>query len=209
MYGTGGAGFDMRTGAWTGGSPERALISAAAGELARYYNLPSLVGGFVTSAKVPGAQACYEKLISGISQVFSCCDMIAGIGLLDNCTTLSFEQLLIDEEIVKMTFRLAQGIEVKDQTLALDLIHKVGPGGNYLAERHTLEHLRKEQFIPDLTDRRSYEAWLGDGAKNVVKKANERVKTILEKHRAEPLEKDVQREIRGIIKKAGKDLASI
>ena len=209
MYGTGGAGFEMKTGAWTGGSPERALISAAAGELAKNYNMPSLVGGFVTSAKIPGAQACYEKLISGISQVFSGCDMIAGIGLLDNCTTLSFEQLIIDEEIVKMSFRLAQGIEVKDQTLALDLIHKVGPSGNYLVERHTLEHLRKEQFIPDLTDRRSYEAWLRDGAKDVVKKAREKFKTILEKHQPEPLEKDIQREIQDIIKKANKDLASM
>ena len=205
MYGTGGAGFDMKAGTWTGGSPERALISAAAGELAKYYNMPSLVGGFVTSAKTPGAQACYEKLISGIPQVLSGCDMIAGIGLLDNCTTLSFEQLLIDEEIVNMTFRLAQGIEVKEQTIAIDLIQKIGVGGSFLAERHTLEYLRKEHFIPELTDRRSYEAWLKDGAKDVTKRAKEKVKTILQKHQPQPLEKDAQAEIQSIIEQAKRE----
>jgi trimethylamine--corrinoid protein Co-methyltransferase len=206
IYGTGGAGFDMKTGTWAGGSPERALISAAAGELAKYYNMPSLVGGFVTSAKTPGAQACYEKLISGIPQVLSGCDMVAGIGLLDNCTTLSFEQLLIDEEIVNMTFRLAQGIEVKEHTIALELIHKIGPGGSFLAERHTLEYLRKEHFIPELTDRRSYEAWLKDGAKDITRKAKEKVEIILQKHQPQPLQKETQREIQNIIQRAKKDL---
>jgi len=132
--------------------------------------------------------------------------MIAGIGLLDDCTTLQLEQIVIDAEIVKIVFRLAQGIEISDETLALDIIRKVGPGGNFLAERHTLDHLRREHFIPDLTDRRSYDAWLKSGAKDLVKRAKEKVKTILEKHRPEPLEKDVAKEIREIIKRADKDL---
>jgi trimethylamine--corrinoid protein Co-methyltransferase len=199
IYGTGGAGFDMKTGTWTGGSPERALISAALGELAKYYGMPSLVGGFVTSAKTLDAQACYEKVISGVPQVLAGCDMIAGIGLLDNCTTLSFEQLVIDDEIVNMTFRLAKGIEVKDETIALHLIQKIGPGGNFLAERHTLEYLRKEHFIPELTDRRSYEAWLKDGAKDIAKRAKEKVKTILKTHQPQPLPKEAQAEIQKII----------
>jgi len=208
IYGTGGAAFDMKACCRTGGSPEQGLFSAAVGELARYYGLPSVAGGFVSTAKEPGGQACYEKMISGIPQVLSGCSIIIGVGLIEDCNTLHFEELIIDEEIVKMVFRLAQGIEVKDATLALDLIHKVGPGGNYLAERHTLEYLRKEQFMPDLTDRRSYETWLRNGAKDLVKRAKEKVKMILEKHRPEPLEKDVAKEVQGIIKRADKDLAS-
>ncbi|MEM0007611.1 MAG: trimethylamine methyltransferase family protein [Candidatus Bathyarchaeia archaeon] len=206
IYGTGGAGFDMKAGTWTGGSPERALISAAAGELAKYYNMPSLVGGFVTSAKTIDAQACYEKLISGIPQVLSGCDIIAGIGLIDNCNTLSFEQLLIDDEIVNMTFRLVEGIEVKEQTIALDLIQKIGPGGNFLAEKHTLEYLQKEHFIPKLTDRRSYEAWLKNGAKDITKRAKEKVKTILQQHQPQPLPKETRTEIQNIIGRAEKDM---
>ena len=207
IYGTGGAAFDMKACCRTGGSPEQGLFSAAVGELARYYGLPSVTGGFVSTAKEPGGQACYEKMISGIPQVLSGCNIIIGIGLIEDCNTLPFEELIIDEEIVKMVFRLAQGIEVSDETLALDVIKKVGLGGNFLAERHTLDYLRKEQFIPELTDRRPYEAWFKRGATNIVDRAKEKVKTILEKHRPEPLERDVQKEIKDIINRADKKLS--
>jgi len=96
--------------------------------------------------------------------------MIAGIGLLGDCITLQLE------EIVRIVFRFAQGIEVNDMTLALNIIQKVGPGGNFLAERHMLDHLRKEHFIPDLTDRRSYDTWLKDGTKDLVTRAKEIIK---------------------------------
>ncbi|MEM3699676.1 MAG: trimethylamine methyltransferase family protein [Candidatus Bathyarchaeia archaeon] len=206
IYGAGIAAFDMRTLKRAGGGPEHGLTGAAAAELARYYGMPSIVGGFVSTAKTPGAQACYEKFASGFPPVFSGCGMIAGIGLLDDCTTLAFEEILIDAEIVKIVFRIAQGIEVNDNTLALDIIRKVGPSGHFLAERHTLENLRREHFIPELTDRRSFETWLKEGAKDLVKIAREKAKVILQKHQIQPLEKDVQKEIGNIIKKAEKDL---
>jgi trimethylamine--corrinoid protein Co-methyltransferase len=207
IYGAGIAAFDLKACMRAGGGPEHGLTGAALAELARYYGMPSIVGGFVSTAKTPGAQASYDKLTSGFPQVFSGCDMIAGIGLLDDCTTLQLEEIVIDAEIVKIVFRLAQGIEVNDETLALDIIRKVGSGGNFLAERHTLDHLRKEHFIPELTDRRSYEAWLKTGAKDIVERAKEKVKTILKKHRPEPLEKGAAKEIREIIKRADKDLS--
>ncbi|MEM3613159.1 MAG: trimethylamine methyltransferase family protein [Candidatus Bathyarchaeia archaeon] len=208
IYGAGIAAFDMKTLKRAGGGPEHGLTGAAAGELARYYGMPSIVGGFVSTAKTPGAQACYEKFASGFPPVFSGCSMIAGIGLLDDCTTLAFEEILIDAEIVKIVFRIAQGIEVNDNTLALDIIRKVGPGGNFLAERHTLQNLRREHFIPELTDRRSFEAWIKDGGKDLVRIAKEKVKVILQTHQVQPLEKDVQKEIKRIIERAEKDLAT-
>jgi trimethylamine--corrinoid protein Co-methyltransferase len=206
IYGAGIAAFDMKTLKRAGGGPEHGLTGAAAGELARYYSMPSIVGGFVSTAKMPGAQACYEKFTSGFLPVFSGCSMIAGIGLLDDCTTLAFEEILIDAEIARIVFRIARGIEVNDDTLALNSIRRVGPGGNFLAERQTLEYLRKEHFIPELTDRRSFEAWLKDGAKDIVKIAKEKVKSIIEKHKPKPLEKEVQEEIKNIIKIAEEDL---
>jgi len=207
IYSAGIAAFDMKTCMRAGGGPEHALTGAACGELARFYGVPSLVGGFVSTAKRPGAQASYEKLTSGFPAVFAGCDMIAGIGLVCDCTALALEELVIDAEIAKIVFRLAQGIEVNDDTLALDVIRKVGPGGNFLAERHTLNYLRKEHFLPELSDRRPYETWLKDGAKDIVKKAKEKVRTILEKHRCEPLEEGAQKEIQEIIRKADQNLA--
>lgn len=207
IYGAGIAAFDMKALMRAGGGPEHALTSAAAGELARYYRTPSIVGGFVSSAKKPGAQASYEKFTSGLPAVLAGCDMIAGIGLINDCTTLAFEELVIDAEIAEIVFRLAQGIEVNDVTLALDTIRKVGPGGNFLAERHTLDYLRKEHFIPELTDRRAYEAWLKTGGKSIVDKAKEKTETILKKHQPEPLEEDIQKEIQDIILRAKTVLA--
>jgi len=206
IYSAGIAAFDMKALTRAGGGPEHALTGAASGELTRYYGMPSIVGGFGSRAKRLGAQAGYEKLTSGFPAMFSGCDMIAGIELINNCTTLAFEELVIDTEIVRVVFRLTQGIEVNSDTLVLDIIRKIGPGGDFLAENHTLDYLRKEHFIPELTDRRSYEAWLKDGAKDIVGKAKEKVRTTLGKHQHESLGKNVHREIQDIIVRAKSDL---
>lgn len=206
-YSSEGSNFDMKLMRWASGNPEYGLLTAVASELGKYYEMPSSAAGFTTDAKIPGAQACYEKAITGTLPVFVGYDIVGGLGLLDACTIFTPEQLIIDAEIAKMLVRLAQGIEVNDETLALDLIHKVGPGGHYLAEKHTLEHLEKEHFMPEVSDRRSYEAWKKAGSKTVVEAAREKAKEILKKHQPTPLEKGVQKEVKEIIKRAEKELA--
>jgi len=206
MYGTGGAAFDMRTMTWAGGGPERALISAGAGELAHHYGFAILCGGIVTSAKTPGPQACYEKMSSGMPQFYAGCDMIAGLGLLDDVTMLSYEQMVIDDEMAKIMARLAYGITVDDDHLAVDIIKKVGPGGSFLAERHTMQWLYKEHFITDITDRRTGEKWDADGRKSVVERARDKVKKILREHEVAPVAPEVAKEFDSITKRADKDI---
>jgi len=206
MYGTGGAAFDMRTMTWAGGGPERALISAGAGELAHRYGFAILCGGIVTSAKVPGPQACYEKMSSGMPQFYAGCDMIAGLGLLDDVTMLSYEQMVIDDEMARIMARLAYGVTVDDDHLAVDLIKKVGPGGSYLAERHTMQWLSKEHFITGITDRRTADKWEADGRKSVVDRARERAAMILKEHTVQPVPDDVSREFESIVRQADKDI---
>ncbi|MEM0343908.1 MAG: trimethylamine methyltransferase family protein [Thermoplasmata archaeon] len=208
MYGTGGAAFDMRTMTWAGGGPERALISAGAGELAHMYGFPILCGGIVTSAKMPGPQACYEKMSSGMPQFYAGCDMIAGLGLLDDVTMLSYEQMVIDDEMARIMARLAYGVTVDDDHLAVDLIKKVGPGGSYLAERHTMQWLSKEHFITGITDRRTGDKWEADGRKTVVDRAREKVAAIMKEHFVQPLEPEVAREFEAIVKRADKDISA-
>lgn len=113
--------------------------------------------------------------------------------------------MVIDDEIVRMVFRLAEGIEVNDETLALDLIHSIGPGGHYLTEKHTLKHF-KEHVIPEISNRKSYEAWEREGAKTVIDVAREKTKEILKTHQPTPLDDVVQKEIKEIIKRADKEL---
>lgn len=206
MYGTGGAAFDMKTMTWAGGSPERALISSGAGELAHHYGFAILCGGIVTSAKEPGAQSCYEKMSSGLPQFFAGCDMIAGLGLLDDVTMLSYEQMAIDDEMARMMGRLAGGVTVDDDHMATDLIKKVGPGGSFLGHRHTMQWLYKEHFIPDITDRRTGEAWEADGRKDAVARAREKVKKIMAEHEVQSLPQDIVSEFDRIVKEADADI---
>ena len=207
LYSSEGSNFDMKTLRWCGGSPECGLLTAVSNELAQYYEMPSTSAGFSTDAKVPGAQACYEKAITGVLPIFVGYDVVGGLGLLDACTLFTPEQLIIDAEIARMLHRLALGIDVNDATLALDLIHKIGPGGNYLAEKHTLKHLEKEQYLPKISDRWSYEAWRKAGSKTAVEVAREKAKEILEEHQPTPLENDVRKGIGEILRRAEKELA--
>jgi trimethylamine--corrinoid protein Co-methyltransferase len=206
MYGTGGAAFDMRTMTWAGGGPERALISAGAGELSHHYGFPILCGGIVTSAKLPGPQACYEKMSSGLPQFYAGCDMIAGLGLLDDVTMLSYEQMVIDDEMAKIMARLAYGVTVDDDHMAVDVIKRVGPGGSFLADRHTMQWLSKEHFLTDITDRRTGEAWEADGKKSVVDRAHVKAARIMKEHLVAPVPSDVAKEFETIVKAADKDI---
>ena len=100
----------------------------------------------------------------------------------------------------------AQGIEVDDETLALDAIQRVGHDGHYLADRHTLQHFEEEHFFPELADRSSYDAWKKAGGKSLVKRAKEKAEEILKEHWPTPLDEDVQKEISDIIRRAEKQL---
>lgn len=208
FYGTGGAVFDMRTMTWAGGSPERGLISAASGELAHHYGMPILCGGIVTSAKLPGPQACYEKVISGLTQIFSGCDMIAGLGALDDVSMFSLEELVLDDEMVRQMVRLGQGIIADPEHLAVDLIKKVGPGGSFVAQRHTMAHLRSEHFICELTDRRTSEAWEADGRKTVIDRARDKVRRLLAEEVVAPIGPEAQAAMDEAFAKAEADLRS-
>jgi trimethylamine--corrinoid protein Co-methyltransferase len=132
--------------------------------------------------------------------------MIAGLGLLDDVTMLSYEQMVIDDEMAKIMARLMQGVTVDDDHLAVDLIKKVGPGGSYLSERHTMQWLHKEHFITDVTDRRTGEAWEADGRKSVVDRAHEKAAKIMREHQVSPVPPDVAKAFEAIVRQADKDI---
>lgn len=196
---------DLRTGQYEGGIPETSLLNAAGAEIARYYGLPSMVGGFGPIAKIPGPQATYESVFHALLPALSGADIITGLGLLDGDTILSFEHLIIDHEIATMVLRLIRGFDVNDETLALDLINKVGPGGNYLTEKHTLEHIH-ECWRPMISHISSYGAWVAAGSKNVMQVAREKVKEIFATHKPAPLDADVQKRVSQIVSEGEKKI---
>ena len=129
-------------------------------------------------------------------------NMIYGMGMLEMGMTMSYGQLLVDAEIVRMIRRIMQGIAVDHSTLALDVITAVGPGGTYLGQRHTMQYMRKESSQAKLIDRKMYDNWVRSGKKDMAERANEEALKILENHKPIPLPEDTAQEIRAIVEEA-------
>ncbi|MGQ9587185.1 MAG: trimethylamine methyltransferase family protein [Thermoplasmata archaeon] len=201
VFSAGIAPLDMRTSTRAGGSPEHGLTSAAFSQMAHFYRFPSLVGGFVTTSKWPDAQAAYEKLSSAVMPILAGADMVAGIGLIEDCRTVWLEQLVIDDEIARIIARVAHGIDVTEETIALDVIRKVGIGHDYLGQRHTLEHFRTEHFLPIISDRYPYDRWLALGSKSLMDRAADEVRRILREHSVDPVRSEVAETASRLIKK--------
>ncbi len=195
----------MKTGLW-GQGPEEGLLCAGAVEVARHYGFRATVLGFNTACKMSGAQASYEKTMSTLLPVLAGADIVYQAGSLQGGMAASFEELIIDDEICRAVLKAVQGIEVNDETLAVDVINKVGSTGHFLAEKHTLKHFKDVLFFPELSDRNSYDAWKKKGGKSMIKRAREKAEQILRDHWPTPLDKDVQKEISEIIGRAEKEL---
>lgn len=131
--------------------------------------------------------------------------MIYGLGMIELGMTLDFGQLVVDNEIAKMVRKVVGGISVTDETLAVDVIRKVGAGGHFLLEEHTFKHMKTVQSQSKLFDRTSRENWVDNGSKDLATRAREQVKYILENHRPEPLPADVAKQLREIIETAEKE----
>jgi trimethylamine--corrinoid protein Co-methyltransferase len=124
-------------------------------------------------------------------------DMLLGAGLLHGSRILAYEMLVMDAEIWSIVRAMSRGITVDDETLALEVIRQVGPGGNFLAHRHTKRHMR-ELWLPALMDRRPYGAWeeKRDGAREW---ARLKAQAILRDHHPAPLDDRLARELQAII----------
>jgi len=197
FYAAAQTAMDLRTGAYTGGGPEDFLFGAATNQLADFYKVPLSMGAFATGARQPDWQAGVENSFSAFMACASGADMLLGAGLLHGSRILSYEQMVMDCEIYSMVRHMLQGIRISADDLALDEIRAVGPGGTFLARKHTRTHMR-ELWLPELLDRRSYEEWAvkKDGAREW---AGEKVREILTNHQPEPLDPALARELSRMI----------
>jgi trimethylamine--corrinoid protein Co-methyltransferase len=188
---------DPRTGVYTGGGPEDFLFGAATNLLADYYDVPLSMGAFATGAKEPNWQAGIDNSLSAFMASVVMSDMLLGVGLLHGSRIWSFEQMLMDCEIFDLVWKMLQGIPVNNETLAMEAIASVGPGGNFLTQKHTLDHMH-ELWLPKYMDRRSYNVWEEnqDGGREWARQ--EAIK-ILETHQPEPLDPKLVDELNKII----------
>ena len=197
--------IDLKTGGYTGGSPEDYLLAAAATQLAHFYGLPMAMGTMATGAKEPDWQAAVDDSLSTFASVMSSADMMNGCGLLNGSKILSYPHLVMETEIYSIVQKMSQGIIVDDESLALEVIEKVGPNGTYLSEKHTRRHM-KEIWRPNLFDRSPYDTWLRDGKQGALAKATEIADAILADYQPAPLAPDLRKELGAIVARADMEM---
>ncbi len=205
LYGSYLLPMDMRIAAVVSGGIENSLIFSATAQIARRYNLPSLLVHPATDSKVPDEQAGYEKGIQWAVLTLSGLSCLGGAGQLENSALMSYVQLMIDDEIIGMVKRLMRGITVNDETLALDQIQTVGffPR-QYLATAFTKQWWKREQYLTKISDRHPYEAWQKRGATDVVARARARLEELMKRVELHPLPETMCRDIDLVVEEAEK-----
>jgi trimethylamine--corrinoid protein Co-methyltransferase len=177
------------------GAAESALCDMIVSQLTRRYGIP-YVACLCPDSKVPDDQAAHERAIGTLLDVLSGAEIITmATGILEAERTASLEQTLIDNDIIGTVSRVARGVEVTEETLAIDLIDKAGPGNSFLSLKHTSRHVRDRLHFPVLADRKSLNAWERDGSKDMTERARAKVKQVLASYQPEPLEEDLHREL--------------
>ncbi|MDA3857376.1 MAG: trimethylamine methyltransferase family protein, partial [Roseovarius sp.] len=181
--------IDMNSGAPTFGTPEAALITYGAGQLARRMGLPVRSSGSFNGSKLPDAQAAYETanslnvgLMAGVNFMLHSCGWLEG-GLVS-----SFEKFVMDADQLGTLHHLARGIDIGEDAQAMDAIREVGPGGHYLGCAHTQANFKSAFWRSDLFDYKPFETWSEEGERDTMVLANARVKKMLGDYRQPPLD---------------------
>jgi trimethylamine--corrinoid protein Co-methyltransferase len=178
--------MDMLTTVYSYGSPEMALLSAAYTDITKWLEVPEYETAGCSDVKVFDEQAAMEATINIATAALIGGNMIHDVGYIEQGLTSSMEIMVASDEIIDMVKRILRGIPVTDETMALDVMDTVGPGGHYLEHDHTYNRFKTEIWRPKLLDRHNWEDWNMEGSKRYGDRVHERVIELLETE-TEPL----------------------
>lgn len=187
--------MDLRTTQTVFAGPEQALMAVAMVEMGKFYGLPVYINVGLTDSKIPDAQAGIEAGITLMLGALAGADTFGHMGICGADQATSLSMLVMQSELIEYIERVMSGLAVNDDTLATDVIKKVGPGGDYLAEPHTVEHMRSEHWFPKLLDRDFFETWAEGGRRDMAAHCGEVKESLLAAHEVPPLDADVEKEI--------------
>ncbi|MCG6911818.1 MAG: trimethylamine methyltransferase family protein [Deltaproteobacteria bacterium] len=199
------APIDLRTARVAYGGPEMSIYSAAMSEIMHYLGLPFMGTAGASDAKELDLQAAIEGTLQVVLAQMSGADMVHDTGFLDCADIGSLEMLVMTDEVIAMAKRLSKGIEVNDETLMLDSIDTVGPGGTFIAEPETARRCRAEIFQPGLLDRDAWPTWQESGAESMRDRIREKLADILSRPVEVSLPGDVLDHIETILMSAEKN----
>jgi trimethylamine--corrinoid protein Co-methyltransferase len=194
IYGAFATIMDMKTTVFSYGAAEMSLMVAALAQLAQHYRLPFFGTAGCSDAKLPDPQAAAEAAFSCLSSALVGANLVHDSGWLDHGSVASPAYMVLVHEILQMVKQFMGGVPVNDETLALDLIDRAGPGGHYLHEAHTLKHFRKVWYS-ELFDRSIYAQWLDQGSRQFEERLLERTRAAMS-HEPVLLPPDVVRELK-------------
>ena len=189
---------DLRSGAFTGGSAEFALLNAACAQIAQHLGLPLYNSSGISDSKVPDAQAGAEKGLTGLAAALAGANYIHhSAGFLESLLTVAYEQYVIDNDINGAVMRMLRGIEVSDESLSLDVIHEVCRGpGHFLGHAQTLELISSEYLYPRLMNRDSRDDWEAKGGQDIREAARDHARQVLAEHWPQVIEPELDAELR-------------
>jgi trimethylamine--corrinoid protein Co-methyltransferase len=198
MPGWGGNMLDMRTTVQPYADPDKRSMAS---DFVHSLGLPMFSLAGCSDSKVVDQQAGIEAALTLMTDALGGGNIVHDLGYLESGLTGSLVQLAICNEILSWLEYFVRGVEINDETLALDLIDEVGPDGQFLDSEHTFEHFR-QRWYPKLFDRDNYEGWLARGGQTLAERATQQVETILAEHKPEPLPDDVVQTIKAIVRRA-------
>jgi trimethylamine--corrinoid protein Co-methyltransferase len=202
VIGAGGILYmDMSRGLISYAAPEFMLAMTAFSEMYHHYGIPIFSFAGCSDAKVFDQQAAIEGALWMLITALGGGNLIHDVGYVESGMTASYQQLVAMNEVAGLVKRFMRGVEISEETIALDVIDQVGPGGHYLGEEHTFDHFRRN-WIPDLFDRLPRDEWENGGALTLGDRAADRVREILEHHEPAPLDEAVAGELETIIQRA-------
>lgn len=189
---------NLRTMGYLGGAVECGMMNAAIHQLSDYLRVPNYNSSGLSDAKLPDAQAGWEKALTSVLAAMGGSNFIHhAAGMLESMLAVAYEQFVIDDEISGMCCKVLKGIEVDVEHLALEVIDSVGPGGNFMSSPHTMAHMRKEYFQGNgVTDQRSRDKWEKDGSRDARERARAIARRLLAEAERPYIPEEIDRKVR-------------
>ena len=198
--------FDPATGNTSFGSPEQGIMAVAMIQIAKSYGFPVGVNVGLTDSKLPDVQNGLERGMTLLLGALAGADSFGQMGIVGADQGASLVELVINNEMIGYLKRIMKGFEVNKETLAFEVIERVGIGGHFLGDEHTLRHFKEELWFPSLFDRNSWKLWEGKEGNSILERAAKKKEEILKEHKIEPLDQGIANQIDEIVEEAEKDI---